>query len=86
MLVDLTVLLGLRSRFTIAFGVVQVTAAIVLVPAVAALVASGSDDPVRDVFVVLAAAALLTKGGFDVMSSRSLELSDLRDLVDIDLA
>lgn len=56
----ITILLGLRSRFTVAFGVVQDTAAIVLVPAVATLVASGSDDPVRDVFVVLAASSLLT--------------------------
>jgi SulP family sulfate permease len=56
----ITILLGLRSRFSVAFGVVQDTAAIVLVPAVATLVASGSDDPVRDVFVVLAASAMLT--------------------------
>ncbi len=56
----ITILLGLRSRFSVAFGVVQDTSAIVLVPAVATLVASGSDDPVRDVFVVLAASAMLT--------------------------
>ena len=56
----ITIFLGIRSRFRVAFGVVQDTAAIVLVPAVATLVASGSDDPVRDVFVVLAASALLT--------------------------
>jgi len=56
----ITILLGLRSRFTIAYGVVQDTSAIVLVPAVATLVASGSDNPVRDVFVVLASSALLT--------------------------
>lgn len=118
----ITVLLGLRSCFSIAFGVVQDTAAIVLVPAVATLVASGSDDPVRDVFVVLAASAmltgglmwllgwtglsatsrfmpttvvsgflagtgwLLTKGGFDVMTGMSLQLGDLDELVEFDLA
>lgn len=55
-----TVFLGLRSRFPVAFGVVQDTAAIVLVPAVAVIVDNGSDDPVRDVFVVLSVSTLLT--------------------------
>lgn len=118
----ITMVLGLRSRFTLAFGVVQDTAAIVLVPAVAALVAAGSDAAERDVVVVLAAAALLTgglmwllgrtglssaarfvpttvvagflagtgwlltKGGFDVMTARSLRLADIDDLLAFDLA
>ncbi|MFN3256125.1 MAG: cyclic nucleotide-binding domain-containing protein [Ilumatobacter sp.] len=56
----ITVVLGWRTRFRLTFGVVQDTAAIVLVPAVAAIVASGSDDPVRDVFVVLTISTGLT--------------------------
>lgn len=56
----ITVLLGWRTRFPLVFGVVQDTAAIVLVPAVAAIVANGSDDPVRDVFVVLTISTALT--------------------------
>lgn len=58
----ITVVLGVRTRFPLAFGVVQDTAAIVLVPAVAVIVADGSDDPVRDVFVVLALSSALTGG------------------------
>jgi len=56
----LTVFLGLRSRFTMVFGMVQDTAAIVLVPAVATIAASSSDDVVRDVLVVLALSSALT--------------------------
>jgi SulP family sulfate permease len=58
----ITVILGFRTRFPLTFGAVQDTAAIVLVPAVAAIVANGSDDPVRDVFVVLSISAALTGG------------------------
>lgn len=118
----ITVVLGLRTRFPLTFGVVQDTAAIVLVPSVAVVVSNGSDDPVRDIFVVLALSSLLTgallwligraglagaarfmpttvvagflagtgwllaKGGFDVMTDRSLELGDVGDLFDFDLA
>jgi len=117
-----TVFLGLRSRFDIVFGMVQDTAAIVLVPAVATVSASSSTDVVRDVLVVLALSSaltgaamwaigraglastarfvpttvvagflggtgwLLSKGGFDVMVGRSLEIGDLGDVVSVDLA
>jgi SulP family sulfate permease len=117
-----TVFLGWRSRFDMAFGTVQDTAAIVLVPAVATIAAASSDDPVRDVLVVLGLSSaltgavmwgigrarlagtvrfmpttvvagflagtgwLLTKGGFDVMTGRALELGDLDDLIGFDLA
>lgn len=56
----ITVLLGLRTRFPVTFGVVQDTAAIVLVPAIAVLVTAGSDAPVRDTFVVLSVSSLIT--------------------------
>lgn len=118
----ITVVLGVRTRFPLTFGVVQDTAGIVLVPAVAVVVSNGSDDPVRDIFVVLALSSLLTgavlwaigraglagaarfmpttvvagflagtgwllaKGGFDVMTGRSLELGDVGDLFGFDLA
>lgn len=118
----ITIYLGVRSSFPVAFGVVQDTAAIVLVPAVGVIVADGSDDPVRDVFVVLAVSTLLTgaamwgigrarlggaarfvpstvvagflagtgwllaKGGMDVMTSRSLGLGDVDDLLGADVA
>lgn len=55
-----TVVLGWKSRFDMVFGMVQDTAAIVLVPAVATIAVSSSDDPVRDVFVVLGLSALIT--------------------------
>ncbi len=55
-----TVVLGIRTKFPLVFGVVQDTAAIVLAPAVAVVVANGSDDPVRDVFVVISMATLVT--------------------------
>lgn len=56
----ITMLLGWRTCFPIAFGVVQDTAAIVLVPVIAVVVAEGSDAPVRDTFVVLALSSLIT--------------------------
>ncbi len=56
----ITVFLGWRTRFPLVFGVVQDTAAIVLVPALAVVAANGSDDPVRDVFVVLSLSSLIT--------------------------
>ncbi len=55
-----TLFLGVRSRFTMVFGMVQDTAAIVLVPAVATIAASSSDDAVRDVLVVLGLSSALT--------------------------
>ncbi len=55
-----TLFLGLRSRFAMVFGMVQDTAAIVLVPAVATIAASSSDDAVRDVLVVLGLSSALT--------------------------
>jgi hypothetical protein len=56
----ITLVLAFRSQFRMSFGGVQDTAAIVLVPAVAVIATNGSDDPVRDVFVVLALSSLLT--------------------------
>jgi SulP family sulfate permease len=118
----ITLVLGLRTRFPLAFGVVQDTGAIVLVPAVAVIAADGSDDPVRDVFVVLALSSALTgalmwllgraglagtarfmpttvvagflagtgwllaKGGVEVMTGHSLELGDLDNLLQGDVA
>ncbi|MFK8024065.1 MAG: SLC26A/SulP transporter family protein [Ilumatobacter sp.] len=71
----ITLVLGLRTRFPVAFGVVQATASIVLVPAVAAVASAGSDDVVRDVFVVLGLSSLLT--GFAMWSMGRARLAGL---------
>ena len=56
----ITLFIAWRTRFHIALASVQDTAAIVLVPAAATIAAGSSDDPVRDVVVVISISTVLT--------------------------